>query len=429
MRLLPVTQRSDYAPQDVRVVGPIRIRAGWGFVSVYALSFAGNALVFIAPLLVTLALKVDDLVGMHAAPRDLALVTGTGSILAMVSNPLFGRFSDRTTAGIGMRRPWMLVGLAGGTLGTLVVAVAPSMPILLAGWCLTQVFFNALLAAQSAVLPDQVPAVQRGVVSGILGVCTPVASVVGTYLVQAVNGHELAMFLLPCLVGGAPVVFFLTRLHDRRLDRPDRPHWSLHNVVGSLYVDPRRNPDFAWAFASRFLLVMGYAFLVTYQAYYLINHLGSSTNDVPHQIYLGTLAQSAALVVASPVAGRLSDRVGRRKVFVAVAAVGYACALLVIATASSLNGYLAGMGISGLGFGVYMAVDLALVVDVLPETDSAAKDLGVLNIASALPFALAPALAPVVLAVGGGSYPALYAVAAACALAGALAILPVRGVR
>ena len=128
-------------------------------------------------------------------------------------------------------------------------------------------------------------------------------------------------------------------------------------------------------------------------------------------------------------AGRLSDRLGRRKVFVSVAAVVYAAALLVIANAGGLGGYLVGMTISGLGFGMYMAVDLALVVDVLPDTGSAAKDLGVLNIAGALPFALAPALAPAILALGGGSYTVLYAVAGGCALIGAAAILPVKGVR
>jgi MFS family permease len=404
-------------------------RVGWGFVSLYVLSFAGNALVFIAPLLVTLALKVDDLVGIDDAPKNLALVTGTGSLLAMVANPLFGRLSDRTTARMGMRRPWMLVGLAGGTAGTLVVATAPSIPVVLIGWCLTQVFFNALLAAQVAVLPDQVPASQRGAVSGVLGICTPVASVAGTYLVEVFNGHELAMFLAPCVVGGAFILVFAARLRDRRLHPADKPPWSLRELVGSLYVNPRRHPDFAWAFASRFMLVMAFAFLVTYQAYYLIDQLGTNKGDVPHQIYLGTLAQSAVLIIASPLAGRLSDRVGRRKVFVAVAALVYAASLLVIAAAGEVDGYLIGMAISGLGFGMYMAVDLALVVDVLPATDSCAKDLGVLNIAGALPFALAPAVAPAILAVAGGSYAVLYAVAAACAAAGAGAIMPVRGVR
>jgi MFS family permease len=301
--------------------------------------------------------------------------------------------------------------------------------MVLIGWCAAQVFFNALLAAQAAVLPDQVPAAQRGAVSGVLGVATPVASVTGTYLVQAFDGHELVMFLVPCMVGGAFVVAFATQLKDRRLDPADRPPWSLRELVGSLYVDPRRHRDFAWAFVSRFMLVLAFAFLVTYQAYYLIEQLGSSKDDVPHQIYLGTLAQSAALVAASPLAGRLSDRLGRRKLFVAVAALIYAGALFTIATAENRDGYLVGMTVSGLGFGMYMAVDLALVVDVLPPTGSAGKDLGVLNIAGALPFALAPAVAPAVLAAGGGSYSVLYAVAGGCAAAGALSILPVRGVR
>jgi MFS family permease len=87
------------------------------------------------------------------------------------------------------------------------------------------------------------------------------------------------------------------------------------------------------------------------------------------------------------------------------------------------------MAISGLGFGVYLAVDLALVVDVLPGKRSTAKDLGVFNIAGALPFSIAPAIAPAILAAGGGSYGVLYTVAGLCAIIGAVAILPVRRVR
>ena len=100
-----------------------------------------------------------------------------------------------------------------------------------------------------------------------------------------------------------------------------------------------------------------------------------------------------------------------------------------IAIASDFNGFLVGMAISGLGFGVYLAVDLALVVDVLPGRRSAAKDLGVFNIAGALPFSIAPAIAPAILAAGGGSYGVLYTVAGLCAITGAAAILPVRRVR
>jgi MFS family permease len=416
----------ERAPDGGR--GPVR-RVGWRFVTLYALAFTSTSLILIAPLLVTLALKVDSLVGLKRAPDSLALVTATGALVAMVGNPFFGRMSDRTSSRWGMRRPWMVVGLLGGSFGVLVVALAPNIAVTLLGWCVAQLFFNALLAALVAVLPDQVPVAQRGMVSGILGVCLPVASVCAALLVAVFDGHRIVMFLAPCVVGGCFIVAFAVVLEDRRLDEADRPPWSVRELLATFYVDPRKSPDFAWAFAGRFLFVLAYAFLITYQTYYLLRRIGSREADVPHQILLGVLAQSVVLIAASLVSGRISDRTGRRKVFVVVASVVYGMAMFVIALASHLDGYLVGMAIGGLGFGMYVAVDLALVADVLPDPDHAAKDLGVFNIAGALPFSVAPAVSPAILALSGGSYSALYAVAGACAIVGALTILPVRGVR
>lgn len=403
-------------------------RVGWGFILLYAAAYAGTILLLLAPLLVTLALKVASLVGIDRAPNSLALVAGVGALVALVANPVFGRLSDRTVSRLGMRRPWMLAGLAGGSLGILVVALAPSVPVVLVGWCVAQLSFNALQAALVAVLPDQVPVDQRGLVAGVLGVCLPIASVSGTFLVQLFTGSQLAMFLVPCAVGGLFVLLFALTLDDRHLARSSRPTWTSRELATTFYLSPRRSPDFAWAFASRFLFVLAYALLITYQAYYLVAELGSAEQEVPGQIFLGTLVQSVVVVAASLVGGRLSDRTGRRKIFVFVASVVYGSAMFAIAVASGFDAYLVGMAIGGLGFGLYMAVDLALVVDVLPGAEDAAKDLGVLNIAAALPASVAPAIAPVVLATGGG-YGLLYAVAGGCAVLGAFAILPVRRVR
>jgi len=407
----------------------VAVRVGWGFISLYALAFMSTSLVFIAPLLVTLPLKINALVGIERAPTSLALVAGVGALVAMVGNPFFGRMSDRTTSPLGMRRPWMVIGLLGGSVGILLVALAPSIPVVLVGWCTAQLFFNALLAAQVAVLPDQVPVAQRGLVSGVLGVCLPVAAVSGTLLVKLLTGNQLATFLVPCVVGGFFVLLFAVLLKDRRLAKIDRPIWSLREFASTFYVKPRTSPDFAWAFASRFMFLMAYAFLTTYQAYFLLDKIGTAKSDVPQQIFLGTLAQSAVVVLASLIGGRLSDWTGRRKIFVFTASLVYGLAMFVVAIATNFNGFMVGMAISGLGFGMYVAVDLALVADVLPKRADVAKDLGVFNIAGALPFSIAPALAPVILLMGRGSYSVLYAVAGLCAIIGAAAILRVRGVR
>jgi MFS family permease len=404
-------------------------RVGWAFVLAYAAAYLATSLVFIAPLLVTLALKVNALAGTDRAADRLSLIASVGSFVALLANPLFGRLSDRTTSHFGRRRPWLIVGLVGGTSGIVVVALAGAVWQVLVGWCVAQLFFNALLAALVAVLPDQVPPGQRGTVAGVLGICLPIASVGGTYVVNVFAGHELAMFLAPCAIGGLLILVFAMLLDDRPLAPADRPAWSLRQLLGTYYVSPRRHPDFAWAFVSRFLFVLAYAFLVTYQAFYLLEHLGSSTAEVPHQIFLGTLTQAAVVVAAALVGGRLSDAMGRRKLFVVTASTVYGVALVVVAAAADFDGYLVGMAIGGLGFGLYQAVDLALVADVLPGSGDAAKDLGVLNIAGALPFSLAPAVAPAILALGAGSYRVLYVVAGVCAVLGAAAILPLKSVR
>ena len=408
---------------------PVAHRVGWGFMALYTLAFMSTNLVFLAPLLVTLPLRVNSLVGIKQAPSSLALVAGIGALVAMFGNPFFGRMSDRTSSRLGMRRPWIVIGLVGGTLGILIVALAPNIPVVLVGWCIAQLFFNALLAALIAVLPDQVPRAQRGLVSGVLGVCLPIAAVSGTFLVKLFTGNPIATFLVPCATGGFFILLFAVTLKDRRLAKAGRPAWSLLEFASTFYVKPRTSPDFAWAFASRFMFLMAYALLTTYEAYFLLTKLGSAVADVPQQIFLGTLAQSVVIVAASLIAGRLSDRTGRRKIFVFTASIVYGLAMFAVAIASNFNGFLVGVAISGLGFGIYAAVDLALVADVLPSKDNVAKDLGVFNIAGALPFSIAPAGAPAILAIGGGNYGVLYAAAGIFAIIGAVAILPVRGVR
>src|SRR3984885_6414074 len=211
---------------------------GWGFISLYTLAYMSTNLLFLAPVLVTLALKVDSLVGNQRAPASLALVAAVGALLAMVANPFFGRMSDRTASPLGMRRPWMVIGLAGGSLGILIVALAPSIPVVLAGWCMAQLFFNALLAAMVAVMPDQVPTIQRGLVSGVLGVCMPVGSVCGTLVVKVFTGHLLAMFLGPCAVGGTFILLFAVSLKDRRLARAEKRARSIRGVARTFYVSP-----------------------------------------------------------------------------------------------------------------------------------------------------------------------------------------------
>jgi MFS family permease len=405
-------------------------RVGWPFVAAYAAAYTGMWMALLSPILVGLTLRARAIDAVHAT-GDLSLVMGVGALLALFGNPFFGHLSDRTTSRFGMRRPWLVGGALGGAVGLAIVAQASSVPQVLFGWCVAQLAYNAQLAALVAILPDQVPPRQRGMVSGIVGVSLPVGMVGGTCLVQAIADSTLAMFMAPAALAVASAACLAWVLPDRRLAPGQRPpRYGLREFLGSFWINPWRFPDFGWAWGSRFLLFAGVAVLMTYQGFYLIQHLGRAPAEVPRLVFLSTLVQSCAAMVSGVAGGGLSDAVGRRKPFVAGAALVYALALLVIAFAGSYAWFLLGMALTGAGQGMYLATNLALVTDVMPDREvHAARNLGILNIANVLPQSLMPAIAPGILFASGGSYTVLFVMAALPVALGAWAIRPVRGVR
>ena len=415
-----------------------RRRVGFGFVAVFALAYLGVWMAFLAVPFVSMAVKVAQ-VDPEGRTGTLALVLGVGGLFSILANPFFGRLSDRTTSRFGMRRPWMLAGLAITIFGLFLIAIAQGVAVIVVGWCVMSVGVGALQASIVALIPDHVPVEQRGRVSGILGLCIPLGAIGGTFIAQAVSASTALMLLAPSAVTVVTVLLLVAVLkNDRRLS-PEQarnlPRYGLREFLGSFWLSPRRYPGFSWAWLSRFLVFMAVATLVVYQPYYLADHLGISLERVPQLVFLGVLVHYAGQMLMAPPAGWLSDRVGRRKVFVLSSAVLYAFGLLFVAFAGSFEVFLVGMAITGLAEGIYLAVDLALVADVLPHPDDAAKDLGVFNIANALPQSLAPAVAPIFLAIplfssgDEGNYVALFIASALFALFSALAIRPVKGVR
>ncbi len=436
---LPPTAALD--AQEIRTVSVVEFepeteathRVGLGFIVLYGLAYTGFWLSVLTPGLIALPLKATSLAGPERGASLFSLVLGITTFVGMFANPIVGKLSDRTTSRLGMRRPWILLGALANVVGMTLIAVAPNVPVLLIVVCVYGFFGGAAGAALVGVLPDQVPVSQRGVVSGVLGVSLPVGLIAGTFLVQAVSPNLLLMFAVPSAVAALFVLPFVLTLKDRRLDPADKPvrqpGGSLRDVATTFWVSPRQHPDFAWVFGSRFLLVLAYAFLTGFQAFYLLNKLKIAAADIPQKVFLATLVLASVTILSSLLGGKLSDATGRRKPFVLVAAVVYGAALFIAANANSFNGFLISMAVAGIGFGAYAAVDLALVTDVLPDPDNVGKDMGVFNIASTLPQTVAPALAPAILAIGSGSYSVLYAVAGVAALLSAVAILPVRKVR
>lgn len=425
---------TDADDQVITATGPAPLSspppASAGFIAAFVTAVLGVAVATLTPLSVTLALRIKQIDPL-TAPASLSLVLGVAAVIALLSGPFFGQLSDRTTARWGMRRPWLLGGLVVGVAGLGVLSVAETIPVMLVGWCITQLGFSALNAALAALLIDHIPEFQRGKVSGLVGMCQAVGVVTGVFLVQFVGSSITLMFLVPGALAAAAVIILSVVLRDRLLEPADRSRYDLRAFARSFWVNPLRHPGFGWAWLGRFLMMTGFAILQTYQVYYLSDQLGFAADLIPGLVLQSTLVLTATVVLSSIGCGWLSDRIRRRKVFVLGSAAVYGMAMIVVATAQGWSTFLIGMVIGGLALGAYLAVDLALVAQVLPNGGAtAAKDLGVFNIANAVPQMVAPAIAPIFLAIGaGGNYTALFIGAAVFSLLGAFAIQPIRGVR
>ena len=80
-------------------------------------------------------------------------------------------------------------------------------------------------------------------------------------------------------------------------------------------------------------------------------------------------------------AGRISDRVGRKPVIYAACAVAGA-GMLIVATAPVIPVVVAGSVLLGAGSGMFLAVDWALMTDIIPKASSG-RYMGISNVATA----------------------------------------------
>jgi MFS family permease len=385
----------------------------------------------LGPAIIGIAVKVQTIVPDEQKTSATGLVFSVGALFAVIGNVLFGRLSDRSTSRFGRRRPWIVGGTVVMTLAFVVIALGQSVPVVLAGWCLAQLGANATLAPFVATISDQVPRFQRGSVSALLGIAQNVGILGGTYLAQIFADQLVILFVVPSVFAIGAMLLFAFVLPDQRLTvRP--PAMAAKEWIGTLWVNPRRHPDFAFAWWSRFLITLATFMFTAFRLFYMQDRLGLSLADAPAAVSTGVLIYTIALVASGWVAGKVSDRIGRRKVFVAGSTLLFAVGTIMLAHVDSVAGFYLVEAVLGLAYGIYVGVDLALVVDVLPNPDDSGKDLGVFNMANALPQSAAPALGAALLAYNSAAnqnYELLLYTAGIAALVGALVVLPIKKVK
>jgi MFS family permease len=408
------------APPMTDCTVPLR----WRFVAFDAIANLGAYIAFIPLLQILVPLRATAIDPAHAALL-LSRVSFCGAVTASLGNLGWGALSDRTLRHTGGRRPWLLCGLAGILVSYGLIGRAASPGALLGAVIVFQLAFNAMFAPLGAILADRVPAARRGLMSALLGLGYPLGNLIGTQTIgYAIVGQTQRFVILGLLVGMCILPF-------AALLRPDTPSLAKDAPWRDvLRMNPFRHRNFSTALASRvlimtaFSLVQGYLFLYLQQ----IAALHGRIPGRPEAAFakLAALA-TAANVVCAVIGGAASDRLHRRSWFVCASAMVMSTGIVMLAGAGTWAGLEAGSLIYGCGAGVFYAVDLALIVQVLPSLQYAGKDLGIINLSNTLPQAIAPLLALALLEGTGSSFHALFLCAAASAMMGGLCVLRISG--
>lgn len=389
----------------------------------FSLATMGTFVGWYGPLQILLAKQAEM---FHSDHKELVLglVAGIGAGVSMIANPLWGALSDRTTSNWGKRIPWVAGGSLAGAIGLVLLGSASGVVTMILGWCLIQLVLNAPMAALSAAIPDQVPEHQRGTAAGYFGVAQTFGVMAGTGL--ALVGGSIMTGYLACAVFVlfAPIPFLLLR-RDVVLDPADRPPLRWGPFLRGFWISPRQHPDFGWAWLTRFMMNLSNALVLLYLLFYLTDEV--QVDEPEGGVFILTIVNALVLLVSVMIAGVWSDRIGKRRIFVVWSGLVMGVATLLLAVWPSWPVAVLAAVVLGIGFGVYTSVDFALLTQVLPESADRGKDLGVLNVANALPQVLAPAVAAPIVALAGG-YPMLYGVAGALAIAGGVLVWKIKGV-
>lgn len=346
----------------------------------------------------------------------LALLFTLASVTTVVALFAGGAVSDRTRSRWGRRTPSLVLSWLAATILMPLVGVSDSVALLSVGlpalWFALNYYQSVLLTA----LPDRIPEEELGFASAAIGLGAPVGIFCGVNLAALASSTLLGYVALAIPFTILTWTLVLLEPEQSSVDTPLESRKGMSWDAFFAQFSSIRDRNFALALASRFLMFLCYFSVSGYMFYIVQDYVG------PAKVPFGNVAAGVSILMSAMTitwlvvtlgSGFLSDRIGRTALGVAIASFGGALVTVLPAGSATWPVMLVFATGVGLTFGAYFVLDLKLATLVLPEPETAGRDLGILLAAGSAPGVISPAIAAAIIDSSG--YPALFAFGALAA--------------
>jgi len=357
--------------------------------------------------------QVQLLVGESVKGTSIGILEMTGALIAILVQPTAGTLSDYTATRWGKRKAYIIVGAtfdliflcglalvaipepASGTWDGQALGTAPLIIAYVVCFLGLQLSSNAAQGPYQGYVPDLVPERQVGTASGLMGVMRLTGLMTGTIIMAVGSAANLWGPALVCIglieLTLAVITFLYVREGPTARPREGR---SWLAIAGEAWgTDVLRERSFLFMSTVRLCFLAGTGIFVNVLLYYLEDAMGMVD---PEERGLWQVAGAglvlAGSLVAAPLSAAISNRTGRKPVIlgaILIAGVGIAG----LAAAPTIWLAIPAIVLLGVGGGAYLAVDWALMTEVIPLVASG-RYMGLGNIANSI-------AGPIGLLVGG----------------------------
>ena len=325
--------------------------------------------------------RLDDL-SRDTQGTLLAIVMVVGAVAPIIVQPTVGVISDYTVTRWGRRKPYIVIGTLLDIVFLAGIALNNDFVAMVAFYFLLQVSSNFAQGPFQGYVPDLVPARQVGLASGLMGLMLTLGTIAGVGIATLgglLDQLALATIALGVVELGTMIVLVATVDEGRAAPVRTKPWRQI--ALSAWGRDILEQRDVLWLLVVRLLFLGAYNATLIAVGYFRRSH-GMSDADADATVFLATAIVGVSTALAAIPGGRLSDRFGRRPV-IWMAGLVAAIGLLGVAVAPTPELAVAAWVPFGIGMGIFLSADWALMADVIPKATSG-RYMGILNAGTAM---------------------------------------------